>query len=102
MKSTSDTAAATPSVNEPVAHVRDAMELEILSTSYGGRSESGPDSRTSAPISAPITISDRPMLYRQSPTNAYDSASYGLPLASCIVRKSASICVGCHSLVSPL
>ena len=42
------------------------------------------------------------MLKRQSPTKAYDSASYGLPLASCIVRKSASICVGCHSAVSPL
>ena len=62
----------------------------------------GPTRRTSAPISAPITSSERPMLNRQSPTNAYDSASYGLPLASCIVRKSASICVGCHSLVSPL
>jgi hypothetical protein len=27
---------------------------------------------------------------------------YGFPLASCIVRKSASIWVGCHSSVRPL
>ena len=71
-------------------------------TSAGGWRAAGPARRTSAPIKAPMTNSDRPMLNRQSPTNAYDSASYGLPLASCIVRKSANICVGCHSSVSPL
>ena len=42
------------------------------------------------------------MLKRQSPTKAYESASYGLPLASCIVRKSASIWVGCHSFGQPV
>ena len=49
-----------------------------------------------------MTSSERPMLKRQSPMKAYESWSYGLPLCSCIVRKSASICVGCHSAVSPL
>ena len=42
------------------------------------------------------------MLNRQSPQNAYVMAWYGLWLDSCMVRKSASIWVGCHSSVSPL
>ena len=44
-------------------------------TSSGGASDAGPARRTSAPISAPMTSSDRPMLKRQSPTNAYVRAS---------------------------
>ena len=42
------------------------------------------------------------MLNRQSPVNAYTRPSQGLWLDSCMVRKSASIWVGCHSAVSPL
>ena len=45
---------------------------------WAGCSSFGPASRTSLPMSAPITSSERPMLKRQSPTNAYASCVVGL------------------------
>jgi hypothetical protein len=47
-----------------------AMSSAMSTTSFGGCSSSGPASRTSLPIGAPITSRERPMLNRQSPTNA--------------------------------
>ncbi len=71
-KSTPETAAPASSVIVISAPVRSAIPRAISTTSSGGRRLVGPARRTSAPISAPITRSDRPMLKRQSPTKAYD------------------------------
>jgi len=52
---------------------------------------------------APITSRERPMLNRPSPRKQYEISCSGCPSAcSDIVRKSASIWVGCHWSVSPL
>ncbi len=69
-KSAPETASPASSVIVICAPVRVAMSRAILTTSSGGASDVGPARRTSAPRSAPVTSSDRPMLNRQSPTNA--------------------------------
>ena len=78
MKSTPETASAASSVTVIRAPVRRAMSAARSTTSLGGCNSSGPASRTSLPISAPMTSRERPMLNRQSPTNAYDDRSIGL------------------------
>ena len=70
MKSTPDTASAGLSVTVIRAPVRAGDVGRQIDDVLGGCSSSGPASRTSLPISAPITSRERPMLKRQSPTNA--------------------------------
>ena len=69
-KPTPSTPAATSSVIVIRAPVRPAISSAAATTSAGGASSGGPTRRTSAPMSAPITSSERPMLNRQSPTKA--------------------------------
>src|SRR5262249_3890044 len=65
MKSTRRTAAAGSSVMVIRAPVRPAIWWAMSVTSLGGCSSPGPERRTSLPISAPVTSSERPMLNRQ-------------------------------------
>ena len=70
MKSAPATAWATLSVTVIRAPVCRAMSSAAAMMSFGGCSSRGPASRTSLPISAPMTSSERAMLNRQSPVNA--------------------------------
>lgn len=67
-KSTPATASAGSSVTVTRAPVLRAMSAANSATPAGGCRPAGPARRTSAPMRAPMTSSERPMLNRQSPT----------------------------------